>query len=66
MSDDKVSDKGDHISKNDEERVTEDKEVLKLNNLVRRKIRLYWKRIWWKESDGYQWWEGLWWKRPEK
>ena len=45
MSDDKVSDKGDHISKNDEERVTEDKEVLKLNNLVRRKIRLYWKRI---------------------
>ena len=38
MSDDKKSDEREQISKNDEEKVTEDIEVLKLGNWVCRKI----------------------------
>ena len=37
MSDDKESDEGYHISKNDEEKVTEDIEVLKLGKLSSQK-----------------------------
>ena len=63
MDDDRGFDGRHHISENDEERVTDDKEVLKAVKLItKQKLWQYWGRIWWNESDGYEWWHGFWWK----
>ena len=56
MSDDKDSDERDHIDKNDEEIVTNDIEVLKLEKKIAEKYRQYWEIIWWNKLDGYEWW----------
>ena len=45
MSDDKEYDEIDQISKNDEEKVTEDIEVLKLGKLISQKIQTILKNI---------------------
>ena len=65
-SDDKEYDEIDQISKNDEERVTDDMEVFKLGNWVQRKWWQYWEIIWWKKYDGYDWWQGIWWKTSDR
>ena len=66
MIDDKESDEIDQTSKNDEETMTEDIEVLKLRKLTSQKKKLSWERIWWNKSDGYEWWQEIWWKRSDK
>ena len=41
MIDDKESDEGDHISKIDEETIFEDKEIMKVEILISKKIYIY-------------------------
>ena len=54
ISYDKESDKRDQISKNDEETVTENIEILKLGKFIsQKKYRQYWKIFLWNKSDGY-------------
>ena len=66
MSDDKKSDERDQISTNDEEKVTEYIEVVKLQKLSSQKKKTILRNNLMKKSDGYELWQEIWWKRSDK
>ena len=61
MSDDKKSDERDQISKNYEEKSDWRYRSLENGKIeFAEKSRDYWKIIWRKKTDGYEWWQGIW------
>ena len=66
LIDDKKSDKKYQICKNDEVRIIEDIEIMKLQNLSSKKKIISWGKIWQNKFIGYEWQHVNWRKRTDK